>query len=92
MDRRGDPASVKSEIDPEFSTGRSLALPQTIELGLLDHAAQLCNKPLHGRSSCYPTPQPTQMSAEAEGTFDRRLERLGSRQIQNHEAGLWVQV
>ncbi|HTG51484.1 MAG TPA: hypothetical protein VMA33_01385 [Candidatus Tectomicrobia bacterium] len=27
MDRRGDPASIKSEIDLEFSTGGNLALP-----------------------------------------------------------------
>ena len=38
------PASVKSEIDLEFSTG-------TIELGLHDYDAQSCNKHLHYRTS-----------------------------------------
>ena len=92
MDRRGDPASVKSEIDLEVSTGGSLALPRTIEFGLLDHTAQLCNKSLHWGNSRYHAPHP-RLSNDAEG--DGRIatfERLESRHIQSHEADLWVQV
>jgi hypothetical protein len=50
MDRRGDSASVESEINLQVGAGSRLAMPRTIEVSLLDRAAQFRNEPLHTAS------------------------------------------